>query len=418
MTSLAWEELQAGLAGCRPVDLRVALPVLRSHLPEVAALAEVRLPRGEGRTGESALEHTWEVLTRLQAQVRGLPADRVQVLCLAALLHEVGRTPWAGPAQRRSSHEQAGAAPAREALFRLRLAGPLRDEAVYLVRLHGLPATFGSREAQRTRMLRLAWTVDTRLLYLLAAADLDASGVPEHDLRRARLADFRARCEELGIWGREPPPLIPPPRWRQLAPNEPRLRRRLAGELRFWRLKGRVGSPEEAEAYLAAQPVGPGGTLYMPVGVPGSGKSTWVANHLPGVRVISMDEMRERLTGSRADQSRNAEVYRICRRALAEALRAGETVVWDAQSHTWWTRQGLLSLAREHHAYVIEVYMDVPLATALSRNASRAVMVPEAVIVRSYRALQEPRPFEAEELWRVDVDGNCTQRVSDEDAGA
>jgi len=403
---------------CRPGALQAGLPLLRRCLPEVAALAEARAARGEGRPGQSALEHTWEVLARLQPGLRSLPRERARVLCLAALLHEVGRSPLAAPVQRRSSHDQAGAAPARDALFRLHLPGPLRDEVVYLVRLHGLPTTFGEREAQLGRMLRLAWTVDTRLLYLLAAADLDAAGVAPGSLQRQRLAAFRARCQELGLWGREPPPLLAPPRWRQLAPRDPWLRRRLAGELRFWRLRGRVASPEEAEAWLAAQPAAPAGTLYLPVGVPGSGKSTWVTSRLPGSRLISMDEMRERLTGSRADQSRNAEVYRICRSALAQALRAGETVVWDAQSHTWSARQGLLALAREHHAYVIVIYMDVPLATALARNAGRQPVVPEAVIVRSYRALQEPRPFEAEELWRVDADGNCTRRVSDENAGA
>jgi len=133
---------------------------------------------------------------------------------------------------------------------------------------------------------------------------------------------------------------------------------------------------------------------------------------------VAMDEARERLTGSRADQGRNAEVYRICRRELAAALKAGETAVWDAQSHTWSARQGLLALAREAHAYVIIVYFDVPLAVALARNKGREAVVPEAVITRSYRDLQEPRPFEGEELWRVDSDGNTTRCPFDEDAGA
>lgn len=418
MTGRSWADLEAGLQACHPLDLHQALPLLQRSLPEVATLADAREGRAEGRPGQSALEHTWEVLARLQPRLDGLEGERAQALCLAALLHELGRSPLAEPAQRRSSHEQAGAALAREALFRLHLPGPTRDEVVYLVRLHGLPAAFGERDARLPHMLRLAWTVDTHLLYLLAAADLEASGTPSHDRRAARLAAFRARCEELGILGRQPPPLIPPQRWRQIAPEDPWLRRRTAGELRFWRLKGKIHTPQQAEAWLAGQPPRPGGTLYLPVGVPGSGKSTWVKRQIPDARAISMDDMRERLTGSRADQSRNAEVYRICRGQLARALRAGETVVWDAQSHTWSSRQGLLALAREAHAYVVMVYMDVPLAVALARNAGRAEKVPEAVIVRSYRALQEPRPFEAEELWRVDADGNCTRRVSDEATGA
>jgi predicted kinase len=208
--------------------------------------------------------------------------------------------------------------------------------------------------------------------------------------------------------------LVPHSRWVRLAPPDPWLRRRLAGELRFWRLKGTISNHGEAEDWLRAQHAERGGVLYLPVGVPGSGKSTWVERNLPGATWVSMDVLRERLLGNRADQSRNAEVYRRCRAMLGRALQAAETVVWDAQSHTWAARQSLLQAARAAHAYCIMVYMDVPLAVALERNASRRDRVPEEVIRRSYRLLEEPRPFEAEEIWRVGVDGKTIRCVGDE----
>ncbi len=413
MSGRAWAAFRDRLLAGRALDLGTERPLLARYLPEVAALAGA-----DGRRGEDALAHTQAVLARLQQPLHALPAARAQVLSLAALLHDLGRSPLAAPASRRSSHAAAGAALARDALFRLQLPGPQRDHVVYLVRLHMLPGSFCGREAGLPRMLRLAWTLDTGLLDRLATADLEASGQAGDERRAGRLAAFRARCRELGILGREPAPLLSPRAWAALTPRDPWLRRRLAGELRHWRLKGRLSTAAEARRWLAAARPAPAGTLYLPVGVPGSGKSTWVARHAAGARLISMDDMRARLTGSRADQSRNAEVYRICRRQLAGALRAGETVVWDAQSHTWSARQGLLALARETGAYVIIVYFDVPLAVALARNAGRAPVVPEEVIARSYRDLQEPRPFEAEELWRVDVDGNTTRYPADEDAGA
>ncbi len=419
MSGTSEADFRGRLLNGAPLDLAAFRPLLEQRFPELAALAGTPGGRFEGRRGEDALQHTGEVLERLQPQLSAVGGERAQALYLAGLLHEVGRGPGAGPAQRRSSHDQAGAALARDVLFRLQLPGPLRDHVAYLVRLHTIPPSFGGREAALSRMLRLAWTLDTRLLYLLADADLAASGVAPGDRHAARLRAYRARCEELGLYGREPPPLIAPRRWARLAPREPRVRRRLAGELRFWRLKGRVGTAEEAEAWLAAQQPGPAATFYLPVGVPGSGKSTWAAGLAGKARLISMDDTRERLTGDRGDQSRNAEVFRMCRRELAQALRAGEDAVWDAQSHTWSARQGLLVLARERHAYVVVVYLDVPLAVALERNRGRrAGTVPQAVIVRSYRDLQEPRPFEAEEIWRVDADGDCTRYVADETAGA
>lgn len=390
------------LAG-RPIDLGTLRPVLERDFPELAALAHATVTAAAGLARENALEHTQRVLWQVQPRLHELPPEEARVLYLAALLHELSPAP---------------AALARDVLFRLQLPGPLRDQVVYQVRMHKAPLTFAARQAGTGRMLRLAWTLNTRILYLLAEAHAQVSRLPRTHRRWQALAAFRARCEELDIFGREPRPLIPPDRWRKLAPTDPRLQRRLAGELRFWRIMGALEDGGEAEAWLRAQSPAPAGTLYLPVGVPGSGKSTWIAENLPQARLISMDEMRERLTGNRGDQSRNPEVYRRCRSELARALRAGEAVVWDAQNHTWSSRQGLLALARETHAYVVVVYFDIPLALALERNTRRQAVVPEAVIVRSYGDLHEPRAFEAEELWRVDACGHTSRHVNDETTGA
>lgn len=391
------------LAG-KPVDLGTLRPVLERDFPELAALAHASITAAAGLARENALEHTQQVLWQVQPRLHELPPEEAQALYLAALLHELSPAP---------------AALARDVLFRLQLPGPLRDQVVYLVRTHKSPLTFGARQAGTGHMLRLAWTLNTRILFLLAEAHAQASRLPRTHRRWQALAAFRARCEELDVFGREPPPLIAPARWHKLVPTDPRLQRRVAGELRFWRIMGALADRSQAEAWLRAQaPVEPAGSLYLPVGVPGSGKSTWIAENLPQARLISMDEMRERLTGNRADQSRNPEVYRRCRSELARALRAGETVVWDAQNHTWSSRQGLLALARETHAYVVTVYFDIPLALALQRNTGRQAVVPEAVIVRSYGDLHEPRPFEAEELWRVDAYGHTSRHVNDETTGA
>ncbi len=396
----------------RPLDLEALAPLLQEHLPQLAALAEVPAARGEGHPGESALQHTQRVLQAVQPHLESLPGEQAQVLYLAALLHEIGRGRAIGPLAESAGHERSGAARAREALFHLQVPPALRDQVVYLVRSHTLPLTFGKRRIGAPRLLRLAWTLNTGLLHRLALAECTAS---RSDRACEPVAAFAERCRSLGILGREPPPLLAPEAWSRLAPRDPHLKRRLAGEMRFRRLKGTLNTPEEAEVWLRSQHPERAGTLYLPVGVPGSGKSTWVQrNLLPHARLISMDIMREQLLGTRADQSRNREVYTRCRQALRNALRAGETVVWDAQSHTWNARQGLLKLAREAHAYVVTVYVDVPLSVALERNRQRSVLVPEEVILRSYRDMEEPCPFEAEESWRVDIRGQCTRRVWDE----
>mgnify|MGYP005836661033 CR=1 FL=1 len=395
------------LLALQPLDLAASLPLLQSHFPELAALSRVPAD-GAGR---SLFEHTQQVLELVRVRARDLSLQRARTLYLAALVHDLGRGTFPGGRRR-----AAGTAMARDLLRRLEITPWQRDHVVYLARSCDLPFVSGRRSVSVGRMLRLAWTLDTYLLYLLGVADCRADGA-RAALRCQALEPFRERCLQLGVLGRQPAPLLSRARWEALTPEEPRLRRRVAGEGRLWRVKGKLSTAEEAEAWLRAYQPSEGGTLYLPVGVPGSGKTTWVAKNLQGVRVVSMDEMRERLLGSRSDQSRNAEVYRLCRAALAEALRAGERVVWDAQSHTWDARYGLLTLAREYRAYVILIYFDVALAVALERNLRRKEAVPEEVIVRNYGRMEEPRPFEAEEIWRVDADGRCTRYRWDESVG-
>lgn len=71
--------------------------------------------------------------------------------------------------------------------------------------------------------------------------------------------------------------------------------------------------------------------LIIPVGISGSGKSTWIKTlEGQGYVVVSPDDIRREILGSVNDQSKGAEIFRIAYQRVADALNAGKNVIFDA----------------------------------------------------------------------------------------
>jgi tRNA nucleotidyltransferase (CCA-adding enzyme) len=72
--------------------------------------------------------------------------------------------------------------------------------------------------------------------------------------------------------------------------------------------------------------------LIMTIGIPGSGKSTWInsINEKEKIVVVSTDDIRRELTGDVSDQSRNKEVWAIAAERTKKFMKEGYTVILDA----------------------------------------------------------------------------------------
>lgn len=70
----------------------------------------------------------------------------------------------------------------------------------------------------------------------------------------------------------------------------------------------------------------------MLIGIPGSGKSTWINKFNKNYKytVVSPDEIRKEITGSVSDQSQNAKVWRLTKERVVENLSKGQDVILDA----------------------------------------------------------------------------------------
>ena len=161
------DELRKMLLSERP---KPALELLDEGglLPEV--LPELAACKGVGQGGF----HTFDVFGHTLAAVALTPPDLV--IRLAALLHDVGKPPTAGPDGSFLGHEKVGAEMAVAALTRLRFPNAVVERVAKLVLMHLRPVYYGPEwtDGAVRRLARDAGE-DLPALIALARADIGAS---------------------------------------------------------------------------------------------------------------------------------------------------------------------------------------------------------------------------------------------------
>ncbi|GAB4479390.1 MAG: hypothetical protein Kow00124_24960 [Anaerolineae bacterium] len=122
--------------------------------------------------------------------------------------------------------------------------------------------------------------------------------------------------------------------------------------------------------------------LVLLIGPAGAGKSTFAARHFALDEVIATDALRGQIAGDEADQSVNAEVFRVLHEQVEERLRARRLTVVDATNVLAHVRKPLVDLAARYHAPAVALVLAPPLETCLAQNAARPGRVVPAEAVR------------------------------------
>ena len=129
--------------------------------------------------------------------------------------------------------------------------------------------------------------------------------------------------------------------------------------------------------------------LILTVGLPGSGKSTYLAQL--GANAISSDEIRRLIADDVLDQSMNARVFTVVRYLVRQRLAAGRPITYvDATHLTRWERRPYVLLARRYGCRLEALFFDVPVETCIARNRTRQRVVPEAAIREMAAKLTPP----------------------------
>ncbi|MCT6782242.1 ATP-binding protein [Streptomyces sp. CS7] len=139
----------------------------------------------------------------------------------------------------------------------------------------------------------------------------------------------------------------------------------------------------------------PEGAVCALIGAPGSGKSTFAARY-PSTWRLNLDTYRALATDDEADQTATPVAAEIQNLLLDARLSRNLRVVVDSTNLHPHVRAGLLARARYWQRPTCAVLFDVPLDTALTRNASRSRVVDPHVVTDLHQRLPTAEQLAAE----------------------
>jgi len=137
-------------------------------------------------------------------------------------------------------------------------------------------------------------------------------------------------------------------------------------------------------------------TLYITVGLPGSGKSTYAKNFIKDkdVEYLSSDSLRAIYGKSEEDQSVTSIVFGHIKKTVDEFLKDGKNVLVDATSVNREERSDYINTAKKYGAKVVAIVFKMDRQGLIERNKKRGEqggrVVPDWVIDKMLNKFAEP----------------------------
>jgi predicted kinase len=141
-------------------------------------------------------------------------------------------------------------------------------------------------------------------------------------------------------------------------------------------------------------------TIYIAVGLPGSGKSTYAKNFIKGkdIEYLSSDELRAVFGKSEEDQTVTPLVFGHIKRKVDEFLKDGKNVLVDATSVNRRERADYITTAKKYSAKVVVLVFKMDRQGLIDRNKKRGEqggrVVPDWVIDKMLAKYEEPSTSE------------------------
>ena len=325
--------------------------------------------------------HTKMVVEALIAlpEFQELEEQEKHILVVSALLHDVekrsttttekidGKERIVAP-----KHAKLGEFTTRTFLYQ-ELITPfeIREQIAKLVRWHGTPLWAIKAEDTRKEVISKSLLVNTKLVAMLAKADVLGRICEDEEDLLLRIALFEELCKEHDCWGKA---------------------------YKFASDYGRflfLNRPEIAPDYEPYEDLE--FTVYCMAALPGAGKDYYVAQNFD-LPVLSLDDIRREHNIDPADKKKQGWVIQMGKEKTKEFMRQKQSFVFNATNINTDRRSKWISLFLEYKARVKIIYLEVPYETLLQQNRNREHQVPESVIEKMLGQLEIPSPQEAHEI--------------------
>ena len=123
-------------------------------------------------------------------------------------------------------------------------------------------------------------------------------------------------------------------------------------------------------------------TIYLMIGVPASGKTTWAKEklkELDNAIYVGSDSIRLELWGNEQDQQHNRETFQEVFNRIVKAAKEKKNIIYDATNISRKEKENILKLLTNDYTK-IGVKMSTPIKDCYKRNLKRNRTVPEKVI--------------------------------------
>ena len=322
----------------------------------------------------NVLIHTEMVLNALNnlIEYNELTEEEKRIVAYAAFFHDIGKPITTKEENGRiisPGHSKVGEKDCRIILAKENESFHFRENVCMLIRYHSYPIHYFEKKSYK--IVEMSFKLNTKLLYILAKADLLGRISKDNSLEEylMNIDYFKEQALFYDCWGKQ----------KEFENDKARLHFLKTGELY---------TPFEEKR----------STVYLMCGLPGSGKDSYIKNNLNNIKEISLDKLREKREVRRGNKKDEGQLVQYSKLLAKQYLANNEDFVWNATNLSASFRRDLISIFLDYTATVKIVYIERKLSEVFKSNDIRGTSFLIDYVKMKFQTIDIPDLTECHEI--------------------